>query len=244
MNSQDEDLARTQRHVVVLTGAGISAEAGLATFRDAGGLWEGQRPEEIATPEAWARDPGRVWRFYQQRRAGLLEVEPTVAHLALAEFEQAAAAAGIGFDLISQNVDDLHARAGSQPISMHGQLFELECERCGSRVVDREHVDPAQFVACKTCGFERLRPAVVWFGEVPRHLDRIEQAVLGATEFVCCGTSGAVYPAAGLVAAARGRGARCWMQALEPPDNQDPGDRFVPGKATETLPAILEELLR
>lgn len=234
----------TERHVVVLTGAGISAEAGLATFRDAGGLWEGHRPEAVATPGAWARDPEMVWRFYQQRRAGLLAVEPTVAHRALAEFERTAAANGIGFDLISQNVDDLHVRAGSQPISMHGQLFELECERCGSRVVDREHVDPAVFVPCSACGLERLRPAVVWFGEVPRHLERIEQAVLKATEFVCCGTSGAVYPAAGLVAAARGRGARCWMQALEPPDNLDPLDRFVPGNATEALPAILEELLR
>src|SRR5262245_54893620 len=130
--------------VVVLTGAGVSADSGVATFRGAGGLWEGQRIEEVATPQAWRRDPARVWRFYQERRAALPGVAPNAAHRALADLERRLAAAGARFTLVTQNVDDLHERAGSRAlVHMHGELAVLRCERCDARMRDLEHVDPA-----------------------------------------------------------------------------------------------------
>ncbi len=233
--------------VVVLTGAGVSADSGVATFRDAGGLWEGHRPEDVATPEAWAADPALVWRFYQARRAALAVVEPNAAHLALAAFERRAAARGHGFTLITQNVDDLHARAGSSaPIHMHGELARLRCERCGAVRRDTTSVDPERFVTCGApgCGAGALRPDVVWFGEVPYRLDEIARALADCTHFLAVGTSGAVYPAAGFLAEVRRRGARTWIQALEPPDNLDASDRFVPGRAAEILPELLDELCR
>ena len=136
-------------HVLVLTGAGVSADSGVRTFRDAGGLWEGHRVEDVATPEGWARDPALVWRFYQQRRAQLREVAPNAAHRALAAFAAAATAAGVGCTLVTQNVDDLHQRAGSAVLAMHGELLRLRCEGCGEVVVDRERLDPERFAPCR-----------------------------------------------------------------------------------------------
>ncbi len=229
--------------VVVLTGAGISADSGVKTFRDAGGLWEGVRPEEVATPQAWARDRRKVWRFYQERRAKLLEVRPNPGHRALAELEAHLAERQAGCALVTQNVDDLHERAGSRPLHMHGEISVLRCERCDQRVRNLQDVDPARFVPCAACGHDALRPDVVWFGEMPYHMDEIEEALAECTHFLAVGTSGQVWPAAGMLSAARGIGARTWVQALEPPENLHPSDRFVPGRAAEVLPNLVAELL-
>mgnify|MGYP001271768472 CR=1 FL=1 len=229
--------------VVVLTGAGVSADSGVATFRGAGGLWEGQRIEDVATPQAWRRAPELVWRFYQLRRAALAAVAPNAAHLALAELERGLAAAGARFTLVTQNVDDLHERAGSRAlVHMHGELALLRCERCGTRLRDLERVDPAAFVPCASCGHARLRPDVVWFGEMPCHMEAIEEALAGCTHFLAIGTSGVVYPAAGFLQLARELGARTWVQALERPENLHSADTFVPGRAAETVPGWLVAL--
>jgi NAD-dependent deacetylase len=233
--------AASELAVVVLTGAGVSADSGLATFRGGGGLWEGQRIEEVATPQAWRRDPEGVWRFYQLRRAALATVAPNAAHLALAELERRLAAAGARFTLVTQNVDDLHERAGSRAlVHMHGELALLRCERCDARLRDLARVQPAEFVPCAGCGYPRLRPDVVWFGELPYRMDAIEAALERCTHFLALGTSGVVYPAAGFLQLARERGARTWVQALERPENLHPADEFVPGRAAEVLPGWLE----
>lgn len=232
--------SRDTRATVFLTGAGISADSGVATFRGSGGLWEGLRIEDVATPGAWARDPARVWRFYQTRRAALADVEPNAAHRAIARFEAFARGRGDAVTLVTQNVDDLHQRAGSRPIPMHGQLARLRCERCGETLEDLDRVDPDTFVPCGDCGHERLRPDIVWFGEMPHHLDAIERALAGADRFVAIGTSGAVYPAAGYLAAARQAGIETIVLSLEAPDNLDPRDRFIPGRAVETVPTLVD----
>jgi NAD-dependent deacetylase len=226
-------------HIVVLTGAGVSADSGVATFRDAGGLWEGHRPEDVATPEAWARDRAMVWRFYQHRRAQLCAVRPNAAHAALASFAARCRDAGVGFVLVTQNVDDLHERAGSETLHMHGELAALRCERCGVRVRDLERTDPDVFIPCPGCGFGALRPDIVWFGEIPFHLDQIAAAMRRCTRFGAIGTSGNVWPAAGLLAEARAAGARTFVQALEPPANLDPRDAFWPGRASVEVPRML-----
>lgn len=229
-------------HLLVLTGAGISADSGVRTFRDAGGLWEGHRPEDVATPEAWARDRALVWRFYQARRAQLATVQPNAAHLALAAVERQVRAVGDEFTLVTQNVDDLHDRAGhADVLHMHGELAMLRCERCAQTVRDLSRVDPARFVPCPGCA-STLRPDIVWFGEVPYHLDRIAAALESCTHFVAIGTSGRVWPAAGMLHAARDRGASIWVQALEEPDNLGTGDRFVRGRAADVVPAMLGEV--
>jgi len=230
-------------HAVVLTGAGVSADSGLATFRGAGGLWEGHRIEDVATPEAWERDARLVWRFYQMRRAALRDVEPNPAHLALARLERELVAAGGRFTLISQNVDDLHQRAGSSVLSMHGSLARLRCETCGASDDDHEHVDPEAFVPCPACGSERLRPDVVWFGEIPYFLEQIDAAVRSATHFLAVGTSGVVHPAAGLLALARVRGALTLVNSLDEPENISARDVFLPGRAADVIPALVDEWL-
>ncbi len=233
---------RTSHHVVVLTGAGISADSGVRTFRDHGGLWEGHRPEDVATPPAWRRDRGLVWRFYQERRAQLGSVSPNPAHAALADLERRLKLAGGEFTLVTQNVDDLHERAGSQPIHMHGQLSWLRCERCDGRLRDLEHVSPSEFVPCPACGHDALRPDIVWFGETPYHLDAIELALSTCTHFVAIGTSGQVWPAAGFLQTARQLGARTIVQSLDAPENLDPRDEFVPGRAASAVPALIGKL--
>jgi NAD-dependent deacetylase len=234
--------SRRTHHIVVLTGAGVSADSGVRTFRDAGGLWEGHRIEDVATPGGWARDPAKVWRFYQQRRAQLREVAPNPAHHALAAAAREFAVAGHTFTLVTQNVDDLHARAGSDVLPMHGELLRLRCERCGDVVVDRDHLDPDAFVPCAACGHGRLRPHIVWFGEVPFHLAAIEVAMAACTHFVAIGTSGQVWPAAGMLQQARANGATTWVQALEAPANLTPADHWFAGRAAEVVPILLREL--
>src|SRR5690349_11784890 len=235
--------------VVVLTGAGISADSGLPTVRGPGGLWEGRAAEELATPEAWRREPELVWRFYQQRRARCLEAQPNAAHLALLALERALgdpprpAHEAPAFTLITQNVDDLHQRAGSRPLALHGSLLTLACEGCGRTREDRSSLDPERFVPCAGCGHARLRPDVVWFGERPRQLAVVEHVLGRCTHFLAIGTSGLVQPAAGLLAVARARGARTIVLALERPENLAAEDEFHAGRAAELLPGLVERWL-
>ncbi|MBL8754459.1 MAG: NAD-dependent protein deacylase [Planctomycetes bacterium] len=231
-------------HVLVLTGAGISADSGVRTFRDAGGLWEGHRVEDVATPDGWERDPRLVWRFYQERRAQLRTVQPNAAHHALAAFARRLEAAGHEFVLVTQNVDDLHDRAGSDVLHMHGELVKLRCERCETVVEDRVHVDPGRFVPCAACEHPRLRPHIVWFHEMPFHMAEIERALRRCTHFVAIGTSGKVWPAAGMLATARANGATTWVQSLDEPDNLDGRDHWHPGRAMDCVPTMLAALAR
>jgi NAD-dependent deacetylase len=232
-----------RRSLVVLTGSGISADSGLATFRGAGGLWEGHRVEDVATPEAWAEHPETVWRFYQLRRAALSTVEPNAAHRALRLLEERVTGSGHDFLLVTQNVDDLHERAGSSPLHMHGELLRLACVRCGRSAREDQSFDPERFLACPSCAHPRLRPDVVWFGEIPYGFGEIRRAAEECTHFLAVGTSGLVYPAAGFLGLARGAGATTIVNSLDEPENLDPRDRFLPGRAAEVLPRLVEELL-
>lgn len=226
-------------HLVLLTGAGCSAESGLRTFRDHDGLWEGHRVQDVATPEAWARDPQTVWRFYQLRRDQLRSAQPNAAHRALAGF---AASGIVSMTLITQNVDDLHQRAGSTALAMHGELRKLRCEACASIVEDQTHFETNRFVPCPKCGHPRLRPHIVWFGEIPLHMEEIEAAMHRCTHFAAIGTSGVVYPAAGLLAQARHQSAKTWVNSLDAPDNLNPRDHFMPGPATKIAPRLLQSI--
>ncbi len=236
----------TRHHVLVLTGAGISADSGVRTFRDADGLWEGHRVEDVATPDGWARDPRRVWRFYQERRAQLRTVQPNAAHVALAAFGNTLTAFGHTFTLVTQNVDDLHDRAGHEDdvLHMHGELTKLRCERCETVIDDRVHFDSGRFVPCAVCEHPRLRPHIVWFGEMPFHMAAIERALSSCTHFVAIGTSGKVWPAAGMLSQARAAGAVTWVQSLEAPDNLEALDRYHEGRAALVVPTLLGDLQR
>jgi NAD-dependent deacetylase len=226
--------------IVVLTGAGISAESGVPTFRGADGLWEGHRVDDVATPEAFERDPDLVLAFYDARRRALASVVPNAAHRALARLEGA-----IGDDLlvVTQNVDDLHDRAGSRNlVHMHGELRRALCVACGSRPAwDGDLIDRP---ACPVCGERMLRPDVVWFGELPYELDRIERAVVACDVFVSIGTSGDVYPAAGYAALASAFGARTVELNLEASDAAVPFDDARTGPATGLVPAWVDEVIR
>jgi NAD-dependent deacetylase len=227
--------------IVVLTGAGISAESGLTTFRDAGGIWSRVRIEDVATPEAFVRDPARVHAFYNARRRQLADpaVQPNAAHRALAALEAAWPAP---FLLVSQNVDDLHARAGSRKLlPMHGALRRARCLACGETVP--WDGDLGVEIPCPACGRAgRMRPDVVWFGEMPRGMDAIEAALDGCGLFISIGTSGQVYPAAGFVAAVKGR-ARTMELNLQPSDGTPLFDEARHGPATEVVPGFVDELL-
>lgn len=194
----------TVQRIVILSGAGVSAESGIATFRDAGGLWENHDPMEIATPEAFARDPGLVYRFYNARRAQLAEVEPNGAHRAIARLQREFP--GEVF-LVTQNVDDLHERGGSlQVCHMHGELCSGLCLHCLAR--HRTALAFDQYSRCPVCDEAGgLRPDVVWFGEMPYHMSEIENRLAQCDLFVAVGTSGQVYPAAGFVQQALAAGA-------------------------------------
>ena len=227
------------RNIVILTGAGISAESGIDTFRSAGGLWEQHRVEDVATPEAFARDPDLVLRFYDMRRAAIQEKQPNAAHFALAELD---AKWDGNLLIVTQNVDDLHERGGARRVlHMHGEHLNAWCTSCDVRsrwtdaLIDRP--------ACPVCQARTLRPDVVWFGEMPYRMGDIYAALREADLFVSIGTSGAVYPAAGLVRNARDLG----IQTLELNLERSQGSQWFHetrlGPATEVVPAWVSEIL-
>jgi NAD-dependent deacetylase len=221
----------------VLTGAGVSAESGLATFRGSGGLWNGYRVEQVATPEAWAADPRLVWNFYSMRRRDAAGAEPNAGHLALAELERRM---GGRFYLCTQNVDDLHERAGSVRIHhMHGSLFESRCVRCDEPFPDRT-VYEGDLPRCERCG-AAVRPHIVWFGEVPLAMETIYAELEQATVMMVVGTSGSVYPAAGFVQIARRNGVKTVYVGPERPLNGDAFDEVLLGTAVGVLPGLLAD---
>jgi NAD-dependent deacetylase len=228
------------RNIVVLTGAGISAESGLATFRGPDGLWEGHRVEDVATPQAFRRDPALVQAFYDARRARLKGVEPNAAHRALARLDAEWPGELL---IVTQNVDDLHERAGAKRLlHMHGELNSAWCLGCDARM--RWEAELGDGPPCPACGESgRLRPDIVWFGEMPYEMERIDRALLDADLFVSIGTSGAVYPAAGFVQTARYAGAHTLEINLEPSLGSVWFDESRTGKAGELVPAWVDEVL-
>ena len=229
------------RNIVILTGAGVSAESGLATFRGPDGLWEGHRVEDVATPEAFRRDPALVHSFYDARRAKLGMVRPNSAHEALARLE---AQWPGDFLLVTQNVDDLHERAGSKRlIHMHGELASGWCLACDQRFSWSGPM--GEQASCPSCGETGLvRPDIVWFGEMPYAMERIENALRSCDLFVSIGTSGAVYPAAGFVQTARYCGASTIEINLEPSLGSHMFDQSRIGKAGEIVPSWVEETIQ
>lgn len=227
-------------NIVILTGAGISAESGLATFRGPDGLWEGHRVEDVATPEAFARDPALVHAFYDARRANLKRVEPNAAHRALARLDASWPGELL---IVTQNVDDLHERAGANRLlHMHGELNSAWCRACDARMRWTDSMGHGP--ACPQCGVAgTLRPDIVWFGEMPYGMDRIDRALMEADLFVSIGTSGAVYPAAGFVQTARYVGAHTLEMNLDPSLGSYHFHESRTGKAGELVPAWVEEML-
>ncbi len=229
--------------LLVLTGAGVSAESGLPTYRGSGGLWRSHRFERLASPEGFAADPALVWRFYSERREAALAARPNAGHLALAEVERRM---GDRFLLVTQNVDGLHRRAGSERlIEIHGRLLGTRCSRCsGPEVHDQTSYPEGTVPRCERCG-AALRPAVVWFGEA------LDEAQLAAVHqfleawraerllFLAAGTSGAVWPAAGFVDLARARGAETWLINAEQADNAGRFDHVLQGPSGTLLPSLL-----
>lgn len=224
--------------ILVLTGAGISAESGIRTFRDSGGLWEEHRVEDVATPEAFKRDPELVWRFYKQRLKQAEASIPNTGHLALVKLENAL---GDRFAIITKNVDGLHARAGSKRLfEMHGSLHTCICTKCFQRfpIMDIDIV--ASIPVCPSCG-GMMRPDIVWFGEMPYYLEEIDALLRKCDVFLVVGTSGSVYPAAGFVMTARYSGARTIGVNLDVPHNKGYFDEFHQSRSAEVLPVIVDE---
>ncbi len=226
------------RSVAVLTGAGISAESGIPIFRGASGLWKQFRPEELATPEAFARDPQTVWEWYHWRRGLIAKAQPNAGHVALTRLEQSTP----NFTLVTQNVDGLHQAAGSAAVlELHGSIWKLRCTRCGNEWIDREVSDNRQLVYCR-CG-ALARPGVVWFGEglPPDVWTKAEQAVRGCDVLLVVGTSALVYPAAGLVPLARRSGVKTVEVNIEASPISSSVDVQLIGRAGEILPELLRE---
>ena len=231
-------------NILILTGAGVSAESGLGTFRETGGLWEKFNPAELATPEAFQRDPERVLEFYNARRKNLIGAAPNPAHFALAELEQAWLMAGRGdFLLVTQNIDDLHEKAGSASLlHMHGELLKTRCQACGHLFADFDDITVDR--PCPSCGKAgSLRPHVVWFGEMPLGLDQIYAQLDKVDLFVAIGTSGTVYPAAGFVQHAKAVGAWTIELSLEPGEVSDLFDETHYSPASEGVPAWVRRKL-
>ena len=228
------------RNIVILTGAGISAESGLRTFRADDGLWEDHRVEDVATPQAFRRDPELVQRFYDERRKNIAAAQPNAAHTALARLDDEWDGELL---LVTQNIDDLHERAGARRVlHMHGEGLSVWCTSCNAR--HRWTGTLLDAPPCPACGEAALRPDIVWFGEMPYRMDEIFAALARADLFVSIGTSGAVYPAAGFVQQAKSAGARALELNLE----RSPGslwfDETRLGPASELVPAWVEEMLR
>lgn len=230
---------RTIDNIVILTGAGISAESGLATFRGPDGLWEGRRVEDVCTPQALARDPALVHRFYDARRVALATVRPNAAHEALAALDRAWRGAML---IVTQNVDDLHERAGARRLlHMHGALNAALCAACGERRPWSASLPPGS--VCGACGAARLRPDIVFFGEMPYGMEAIDRAIAECDLFVSIGTSGAVYPAAGFVRTARHHGAATLELNLEPSGGSGWFDESRLGPAGGLVPEWVGDML-
>lgn len=228
-------------NIVVLTGAGISAESGISTFRDADGLWEAHRIEDVASPVAFRRNPELVHQFYNLRRAQLHEVQPNKAHEALSEFERAWRGR---FLLITQNIDDLHERAGSRKVlHMHGEIRKLRCGICGDTKYHEQ--DAGTALICRNCGKHgHMRPDIVWFGEVPYRMEDCESALAKADIFVAIGTSGQVYPAASFAGKAQGNGRGCLTIEINLNPTGNAGfSRSIREPATTGVPRLINELL-
>ena len=235
----------TTKKVFVLTGAGISAESGIRTFRDSNGLWEEHHVEDVASPEGWQRDRELVWRFYSERRKQVLQCQPNPAHTALAVLEEAL---GDKLFLCTQNIDPMHESAGSKRVvHMHGELLKSRCEGCDRPPFYDEalYYSEKEIPQCE-CG-NLIRPHIVWFGEMPFAMRAIKEAVRSCHLFITVGSSGAVYPAAGLVREISyrkdmGEDTRSIYVGLERPDNADLFDEVVLGKAGEVLPELLAKI--
>ncbi len=225
--------------IVILTGAGISAESGLGTFRDEGGLWAQHRIEDVATPEGFARNPQLVVDFYNARRAQAAEAVPNAGHIALARLQAEHKGDVL---LVTQNVDDLHEKGGSEDVlHMHGALNSALCSACDHRWPAPLEMHVAQ--ACPNCAAPTARPDIVWFGEIPYQMDRIQDALERADIFAAIGTSGNVYPAAGFVQMATHVGAKTVEMNLEPGENVALFEDVRAGKASETVPKWVDEIL-
>ncbi len=235
-----------EQNIVILTGAGISKESGLDTFRDEGGIWSQVRIEDVATPDAFHRDPARVQGFYNARRRQLVNsnVTPNAAHLALAKLESAwAEKSGGRVSLVTQNIDHLHEAAGSENlIHMHGELLKSRCLSCTDIAPCRDDLGEGE--ACPKCGeTNTLRPHVVWFGEMPLWMDEIYQRLAACRLFISIGTSGNVYPAAGFVQEARAAGAHTLELNLEPSEGATFFHEARYGPATDLVPAFVDDVL-
>ena len=233
-------IRKALENIVILTGAGVSAESGLATFRGPDGLWEGHRVEDVCTPDAYRRDPALVHAFYDARRSKLGTVQPNAAHAALARLDSEWPGELL---LVTQNVDDLHERAGSKRLlHMHGELTKGWCLACDERFAWEG--DMGEEAECAVCGVAgRVRPDIVWFGEMPYDMGRIDEALRNADLFVSIGTSGAVYPAAGFVQTARYCGAHTLEMNLEPSLGSTFFDESRIGPAGKLVPEWVDELL-
>ena len=230
-----------ERNIVVLTGAGMSAESGVPTFRGADGLWEGHRIEEVASPEGFARDPELVHHFYNLRRAALKTVEPNAGHLALSRLEREWQGR---FLLVTQNVDDLHERAGSERlIHMHGELRKARCECCGAVLSWSKELSSG--TRCRACGeIGGMRPHIVWFGEFPFEMETIMNALKSVDLFLCIGTSGVVYPAAGFAQiAAQNHSCRLIEFNIESTEISRQFRERMIGPVSVELPKFVEQLL-
>ncbi len=233
------------KHIVILTGAGISAESGIPVFRSETGLWEQERVEDVATYEGFLRNKTKVHDFYNKMRQSIKTKEPNQAHLVLTRLqkEYPLSHKGATVTVVTQNIDDLHEKAGTEGvIHMHGELNSIWCEQCDSRYryFENSSVDSV----CMHCHNKSLRPDIVWFGEMPYHMDKIEKELSRCDLFMSIGTSGVVYPAAGFCEIAKAAGAKCVEFNLEKSAVGSRFDKGIYGKASQTLPKFVDNLLR
>lgn len=238
-------LEEMMKKIVVLTGAGVSKESGLDTFRDANGIWAKYSMEEVCTPEGFKRNPQKLHEFYNKLRQDLPNVQPNAAHLALAELEKAIEQKKLNAELlvVTQNIDDLHERAGSKNLyHMHGELYKLWCRGCDAKI--EWHQDCSTETPCPQCGQHKLRPDIVWFGEMPYYMDEIQSALLSCDIFVSIGTSGVVYPAAGFVQMASSAQAKTIELNLEPSAGTSLFNESRLGSATKLVPEFVEQVLK
>lgn len=230
------------QHILVLTGAGISAESGIPVFRSEDGLWENHRVEDVATPEGFERNPQLVHDFYNQMRQSVKSKQPNAAHLALTKLQAQMEQRQGRVIIVTQNVDDLHEKAQSHDvIHMHGELNSILCSHCGKSYEWHEDCDGT--TECKFCGHKTMRPDIVWFGEIPYHMDAIERAIMQCDLFIAIGTSGVVYPAAGFVSYCSRQGKPCLEFNLTPSANSGVFTHSYLGKAGTTLPAFVDYFL-